>query len=347
MQVKLRTLSAMLVIGLMPLPVWPASRQPSPQQPATHAAPAQPRESPASAGPDYTVKVDSTLVNVEVLVTDEDGRVLSGLKKGNFRILDNGTPREILDFSPTAEPITIVLLLEHSALAYSYFASKAAWWGNSFLDHLEPRDYVALVTYDIRPKVLVDFTRMKGEVREKLSTLGPGQFHESNLFGAMDDTLDKLERVRGKKAILLMSTGMNTFSGSTLDDVLNHLKRSDVKVFCLGLAEQEYVRSGGSGGNYLVGKAWLNSFAEITGGIATYPRFEGELPDVFRSVVGFLRNEYSLSFRPPKASRDGKYHRLKVEIVGPDGKQLKVTNEKGKRRKVIVYARQGYTAPRE
>jgi len=64
-------------------------------------------------------------------------------------------------------------------------------------------------------------------------------------------------------------------------------------------------------------------------------------------VVGFLRSEYTLTFRPPPESRDGQYHRLKVEIVGPDGKPLKVTNEKGKRRKIEVFAREGYIAPKD
>ena len=295
----------------------------------------------------YNLRVDATLVNVDVLVTDEDGRVLPDLKIENFRVLDNGVPQKILYFAPTSAPITIVMLLEYSAASYGYFAEKAAWWGAGFLDHLEQRDWVALVTYDLRPKVQVDFTHMRGEVREVLATLGPPMFRESNLFDALDDTLDKLDGVRGKKSILLMSTGANTFSGATLDDVFNHLKRSNVTIFCVGLAEQEYVRYGGSDASYFMGRSWLNTFSKMTGGIALFPRFQGELPDIFRSVVGFLRSQYTLSYRPPKESRDGRYHRLKIEVVGPNGKPLKVTNEKGKKRKVEVYAREGYTAPRD
>ena len=60
--------------------------------------------------------------------------------------------------------------------------------------------------------------------------------------------------------------------------------------------------------------------------------------------MGFLRSEYDLGFSPSSATRDGKYHKLKVEIVGPDGRPLRVTDQKGRRRKVIVYAREGYVA---
>jgi hypothetical protein len=78
-----------------------------------------------------------------------------------------------------------------------------------------------------------------------------------------------------------------------------------------------------------------------------FPRFEGELPGIFDSIVGFLHNEYELKFTPPRQNRDGSYHRLKVEVIGPDRKPLKLVNEKGKTREVEVFAPQGYVAKLE
>jgi hypothetical protein len=103
-------------------------------------------------------------------------------------------------------------------------------------------------------------------------------------------------------------------------------------------------RSGVSAIRYLQSKNQLQTFANLTGGIAYFPRFEGEIPAIFRSVVGFLRNEYDLGFSPAKQSLDGGYHKLRVEIVARDGRPLRVVNKKGKSRKVIAYARQGYVA---
>lgn len=294
----------------------------------------------------YLLKIDATLVNVDVLVTDEDGRVLTGLKRGNFRVLDNGVPQETVDFEPTTTPITLVMLLEYSSSSYGYFAEKAAMWGTEFLNHLEPRDWVALETFDLRTTVQVDFTHKRFEVRDKLATLGPPQFSDANLFDALSETLDKLDGVKARKAILLFATGANSFSASTFDEMRQRLRETDTTIFCVGLAEAEAMRSTGSNIRYQQSKNWLTTFARQTGGLALFPRFEGELPDIFRSVVGYLRGEYSMSFRPPKASRDGRYHRLKIEIVGPDGKPLKVTDEKGRMRKIEVFAREGYMAPK-
>jgi hypothetical protein len=121
--------------------------------------------------PDYSISVESNLVALDVLVTDEDGNVLGGLKKDNFRVLDNGKPQVITQFEPTDDPITIVILMEYSALAYDYFAYKAAYWGSGFLDHLDSKDWVALVTYDMSSTIQVDFTHNKVEVRDALSAL--------------------------------------------------------------------------------------------------------------------------------------------------------------------------------
>ena len=111
--------------------------------------------------PDSKISVESALVNLDVLVTDQDGRVLAGLKRENFRVLDDGKPQSVTHFEPTSAPITIAMLMEYSGSAYNYYANKASSWGSNFLNYLDPLDWVALVTYDIKPTVKLDFTRNK------------------------------------------------------------------------------------------------------------------------------------------------------------------------------------------
>lgn len=305
-----------------------------------------PDTSSPRAGQKYQdpISIEVPLVDIDVLATDQEGRVLSGLKRENFRVLDNGKPQVITHFEPASAPITIAILMEYSGTAYNYFAYKAASWGSNFLNHLDPLDWVALVTYDIKPTVQQDFTRNKAQVQQTLGGLSYPQFREANMYDAIIDTLDRLDRVKGKKAVLLISTGANTMSASTLDDTLKRLKKSDVTVFSVGVAESEHVRTGGTIG-YLQAKNQLQTFAKLSGGTAWFPRFEGEIPDIFKSVAAFLRSQYSIGFTPDNLKPDGKYHKLKVEIVQQDGTPLLVTTPKGKRQKPLVYAREGYTAP--
>ncbi len=324
---------------LLPLPLSPVSSLVRTQKQETGAAART--EPPLTV--DATQRSDASLVSVNVLVTDDDGRVLPGLKPCNFRILDNGRPQKLVDFAPASAPITIVVLMEYSAASYSYFAGRSADWGAAFLRHLEPRDWVALTTFDLQPKVQVDFTHKQDEVRDAIAWLGPPRFQEVNLYDALADTLEKLNGVRGRKSILLLATGLDTFSATTLEEMYGKLRQTDVTIFSIGLAEAEYTRYG-SGVSYLQSKNSLATFAKMTGGLALFPRFQGEMPTIFRSVVGYLRSEYTLTFRPPPELRDGRYHRLQMEIVGPDGKPLTVTDEKGNNHKIDVFTRQGYTA---
>ena len=295
------------------------------------------------------ISVERALVNLDVLVTDQDGRVLSGLQRENFRVLDDGQARAITHFEPMTAPITIAMLMEYSGTANNYFAHKAASWGSNFLNHLDPLDWVALVTYDIKPTVRVDFTRNKAEMQQSLSTLSYPQFREANMYDAIMDTLDRLGHVKGKKAILLLSTGANTMSAQTLDDTFRRIKESNVTIFSVGVAESEYQLaearlSGVRSVSYLQAKNQLETFAKLSGGIAWFPRFEAELPDILKSVAAFLRSQYSIGFSPENQAPDGKYHKLKVEIVQPDGNPLTVINPKGKRQNPVVHAREGYIA---
>ena len=300
-------------------------------------------EPPARTGIAPSSPTTSASIKLDVLVTDEDGGVVPNLLKGNFRLLDNGQERPIETIAVVSEPLTVVVLMEFSSASDGYFANRSAQWTDRFLTHLDERDWIALVTYDLRPTVQADFTHNRYSVREKLQSVQVPLFSESNLFDALIETLDKLEEVRGRTAILLFSTGANSFSAATFEEVMQRLKSTRTTVFTVGLAEPESMRYGSSA-EYQQSRNWLKEFARQTGGLAVFPRFEGELPSVFSSIVGFLHNEYELTFTPPRETRDGRYHRLKVEVIGPDQKPLKVLNEKGKRRQVEVYAPQGYMA---
>lgn len=296
------------------------------------------------------IAVDTTVVNLDALVTDRDGRAFTGLTKENFRVLDDGKPQTIRHFETVTDPIIIAMVMEYRANGDNRFAYKAASWGSNFIDQLDPVDWVALVTYDSRATVREDFTRNKGQMKQSLSALSFPQFREANLYDALVDTLDRLDRVKGKKAILLISTGDNTLSESTLDETIKRIKSSDVTIFSVGLAEAEYYRAGTQlpvpqSLDYLQGKHQLETFAKLSGGTSWFPRFEGDMRDIFTSVPAFLRSRYSIGFSPENLAYDGKYHKLKVEIVQPDGRPLTVTDAKGKRHEPVVYAREGYTAP--
>ncbi len=308
--------------------------------------PATPQQQAPQAGASIAVEVP--VVTLDVIATTQHGDILTGLKKENFKITDDGVAQTITNFGPTEAPITIVMLMEFSSRGlYEWFAYQAKYWADAFLPNLQQKDWVALRTFDMQVHDEVDFTQNKDEVRNAIYHLYFPGFSESNVFDAVLKTIDDMKDVKGKKSILLMATGVDTFSKHTLDQTMKQLRQSDVTIFCVGLDKPylNYIESRGSLGshmNYLQGENQLKTIANLTGGYAWFPQFDGELPGIFHDVASFLRHQYSLSYSPTSGGKDNKFHKVKIELVDASGGPLEIHNQKGKKEKWVVYAREGY-----
>src|SRR5215472_10319856 len=311
--------------------------------------------------PDYSLKVNVPLVNVDVMVTTKTGQFIPGLKQENFRIAEDGVPQEVKHFSLSQAPITAVLLTEFASTNYTFMidALRASY---SFANILKKDDWVAVEYYDMNPHILVDFTQDKRAIYGALNQLRIPGFAETNLFDALYDTLDRLDRVEGKKYVILGTTGIDTFSKLTLDKIIKKIKDTkDVTIFpvSVGFMMREYCETHPSyycknmahgmgipvsNIDYLQGDNEMRTFAAMTGGRAYFPRFQGEMPELFGDISNDIRNQYTLSYSPTNTKLDGTYRNLKVQVIAPDGGQLKVKDQKGKDVKIDVVARDGYTA---
>lgn len=312
-------------------------------------APEPPRRKPPEGLADYSMRVDVPLVNVDVMVVSK-GAFIPGLKKENFRVLEDGVPQKITTFNQTEAPITAVLVVEFASTHYQfvYDALNASY---TFANSLKPNDWVAVVSYDMHTHLLVDFTQNKGEVFGALRSLRVPMFSETNVFGALYETLDRLDRVEGRKYVILIGTGVDTFSKITLDRTLKKVKETpNVSIFTVSTGEALLLRADARGYlgpidrlTFLQADNQMRAFATMTGGKWYKPRFEGDLPDIFRDVANSIRNQYSIAYHPTNSKQDGTYRKIKIELVDETGGPLQV-NVNGKRSKVSIIAREGYTA---
>jgi VWFA-related protein len=309
--------------------------------------------------PDYSLKVNVPLVNVDVLVTTKDGQFVPGLKKENFRIIEDGVPQTVSKFNVSEAPVTAVLLVEFASTTWPFLvdALNASY---AFASTLRKDDWVAVTYYDMQPHILTDFTQDKRAVFGALNQLRIPGFAETNEFDALYDTLDRLDRVEGKKYVILVSSGVDTFSKLTLDKITKKIKDTkDVTIFpmSIGWMWREYCEThyctGISHGmasygmyriDYLQADNEMKTFAAMTGGRAYFPRFQAEFGEDFRDIGDDIRHQYSLAYSPTNTKLDGTYRKLKVQVVAPDGGPLKVKDQKGKDVKIEVVARDGYTA---
>jgi VWFA-related protein len=310
----------------------------------------QPQAPPEQTPGGFSISVTVPVVSVDVVITDNNGNFLTGMKKENFRITEDGAVQTITNFAPSDAPITIVLLLEFSKLGYQFFTYNARNWSAAFLSNLKPNDWVALETFNMRSNVEVDFTHNHEEIMQGLYQMVFPPFSESNLFDALADVLDRIKDAKGKKSVLVLASGIDTFSKMNLDQVMKRIRDTDATIFTVGVGEQLFINQNpgafGEQMTYLQAQNQLKTFAAMTGGRSWLPRFDGEIPGIMQDVAASLRNQYSMTYSPSNSTLDGKYRKIKVELVAPDGGPLTVLDQKGKKVKFQVYARQGYTAPK-
>ncbi|MDQ1470292.1 MAG: hypothetical protein QOJ99_1772 [Bryobacterales bacterium] len=304
------------------------------------------------AGGDVSFKVETNIVNVDVAVLDNKGNPIPKIPKGNFRILEDNVPQTVTQYAVGEAPMTVALVIEFSNRYQSYwgqgwYETLSAAYG--FTQTLRPDDYIAIIAYDLRTEILADFTNDKSKISEAMQRLRIPGFSESNMFDAITDTADRMKNIEGRKAIVLITSGIDTFSKLTYDKTRKSLQESGIPVYSIGilqLARQMAEARGGNMIDFLQGDNELRTFAKETGGQAFFPRFMAEMPNNFFAINQALRNQYQLGYSPTNQARDGKFRKLTVQLVNPaTNEPLKVTDEKGKPIKYQIIAKAGYKAP--
>src|SRR5262249_9554792 len=157
--------------------------------------------------------------------------------------------------------------------------------------------------------ILVDFTQDKQAIIGALNTLRIPGFRETNIFDAMYDTLDRLDRIPGRKELVVVASGRDTFSKLTLDQILKKVKNTpNVTIYTIstGWMLRQWIETH-YGNNPDVSMAMMDytqadnqmrTFAKMTGGQSYIPRFEGELPDDFRQIGNSIRDQYTITYKP-------------------------------------------------
>ena len=316
------------------------------------APPVQKKEEKINPDQAPLFRTEVELVTISVVVQDRNGNFLPDLKKEHFRILEDGVEQKIQRIETSEAAMTVAMVIEFSNKYWEFlYQTLEASYG--FVQSLRPEDWVAVIAFDIRSEILQDFTRNKAAAFDALNLLRIPAFSEINLFDALSDTLSRMQDIDGKKAIVVIASGEDTFSKMRYDQLLKKVQSSDTPVYAIGTGQavREWYDARGYMGSssqigFLQADNQLRSFARMSGGRAYFPRFEGQFREIYADISAALRNEYSISYSPTNVAKDGKFRKIKVDVLAPDGKPLKIVDQKGKEIKYEIRAREGYNAPR-
>ena len=213
----------------------PAPTQPTPDQPAA-AQPSTTKPEKINPNDIYTLSTSANLVNVDVMVVDNSGSPIENLEKKNFKLYDDGVPQAVTNFGTGDAPMTVCLLVEFSSRWWP-FLYVALRYSYDFLNVIHPKDWVAVVSFDMKTQILTDFTQDRSEVRGALDQLRIPGFSEYNFYDALNFVLDRMKEVHGRKAVIPIVTGLDSFSKLTYDQTLKIVRASDTPVYPISILE--------------------------------------------------------------------------------------------------------------
>lgn len=303
------------------------------------------------------------LVKVDVSVADKRGNFVSSLAQSDFRILDNGVERPITFFAPVDAPAQVLVLIETGPAVYLIHSEHLAA-AYALLDGLDPRDQVALASYDNVPRRILPFNSDKSLL---LAALGGIQYNigmgELNLYGSLAEILNWLEPVPGKRAVVLLTTGLDSSQPSRWTELAEKIRRDDVVIFPVALGgslrsttpakrKGKKPRQQGEGSatqppptanpvSFAQADKDLRALASMTGGRAYFPDSRQDFVSFYREIAAMLRHQYVLGFAP---ARDGQLHSLSVELA-PAPAAGGTGTPHGKHMEYQIFSRSGYLAP--
>jgi VWFA-related protein len=328
------------LFAFSPAPAQKAEDTKSPNKKKNPPAPAKDEEDKPEG--ETAISVDVDLVSLQVLVTDSKGNAITGLKPENFTIYEDNVKQEISHFSPVDANINVAMVVEFSHNIEPFI--NDVWNAMfSFADSLRKGDWVAVMGYDLNTTIISDFTQDRQKLNQAFKKFMYPTFWDSNLSDALIETIDRTQEIEGKVAILLISTGFDTFSRHTYEEALNKCKASNASIYAIGVGQYARIRAEASGRlsnstnmDYLMGDNRLRSFADYSGGAAYFPRLPMEFPEIFHNISQLLRNQYSIAYASSNPKKDGKFRKIKVDVAA------ELTDSKGKPLKYKVSHKRGY-----
>jgi Ca-activated chloride channel family protein len=314
------------------------------------------------------LKVETDIVNVDAVVFNKKtGQIITGLKKENFAVFENGVKQTISSFTTPESPITVSLVLEYSKWTETFGRASGGYFEPGVYETVKPvalflsrfikppGDYASVIAFDIRPTPITDFTNDPNRIRETIELLlrNSPAFRENNLYDALKFSLiggrgdsvvlEKSESrqsdysgmvdVKSKrKAIILVASGIDTFSKINFGDIRKIVQEAGVPIYIISTANlycklvcdrldpMSVMPGMPDRMTFITASNQMDVLARESGGAHYKMTFQGEVPTYLNSINGFLRSQYSLAYDIEVPHEAGKKYKLEVKVdVDGDG----------------------------
>ena len=284
-------------------------------------APAKAHGSIAQDQDDDVVKVSTELVVLNATVVDKNGKFVSGLKRGDFKVFEDGTEQPLAGFTAEETPFAAAILLDTSgSMETRLTLGRSA--AIRFLDGLRDEDVAAVYNFDIKVEQMQDFSsgrdlpaRAYGLHTKMMTALNDA------VLRAADDLGKRAEK---RRAIVVLSDGGENYSRASADKALDHVMQSGATIYAVNMSDT-------GPGRDIAGASILKNLADKSGGRYIASPGGEELRESFAAIAEELGHQYTIAYRPLNRSRDGRWRAIQVKLDRPD---------------TTTRTRKGYRAPK-
>ena len=281
-----------------------------------------------------TIKIDTNLVVLRITVSDQQGRAVMHLKQDAFKVLEDGVEQPVSFFSDEESPVSWGLVLDRSG-SMMEMMSDVYDAALHVIDEGTSRDETFIVTFNRKPELVTDF--LSDRHRLENSILGLRADGETALFDAVDFALGQMKHAKNRKKVLVVVTdGDDNASRLKFRELIERAEEEETVIYTVGMFGEMGDSSGflarllGGSGN---GRAELNKLAEVTGGVAHFPKNVDQCKSVMREIAREVSQQYSLGYYPANKERDGKWRAIKIAV-----------RQNGNSTKLVARTRAGYYA---
>jgi VWFA-related protein len=257
-----------------------------------------------------TFKSGAKTVAIFATVIDANGRLVPGLQMEDFEVLDEGKPVELTLFDNEVQPFTAAIALDTSG-SMTANISRVQEAAEQFVIRMLPDDKAAVVYFNdqlfFSPRFTTDRDELSRYVRNEM------RFGNATvLWDAVDASMDRLERIEGRKVVVALTDGDDYGSKADFDDVRDRARANEVMVYSIGFASDYF-----NGARQVRSKpsSDLKKLAQETGGGFFELEKSADLNTTFTRVIQELHSQYAMAFQPERL--DGKLHKLQVRVKKP------------------------------
>jgi VWFA-related protein len=293
-------------------------------------------------------------VTLELQVQDPNGYFLPNIRRENFAVYEDGVRQKIVTVEVEHAPVSVALLLEMGGRYHELnrvLALEVPLIGRQLLEVIGRADKVAVLKYDSKVETLVDFDQGHELLDNVFDQLAPTDFSETNLYDAVLATLGRMREVPGRKAIILVSSGVDTFSEADFQQVLQAAQTSGSPIYAISLARvmQREAQIAGSAAPFAhidwnEAERKLEQLANASGGRAYLLESDLQIPAIYDDIMENLRLRYLITYVSSNKATSGPPREIRVELIDPKtGAPLKIRDSSGKTIVAKVFVQQSYS----